>query len=266
MSGLLQRAIDAQEDREQRFLQAMAVCHLDGFWLPLVAQAAGLSETDTAASRDRLMQASLIRLIDQERQQFRLHALLREQLLESGPIAEFQNTHVETLEALFADWETRWQDCRACLAEIIPAMHVLWAQGESNRMQWLSFHGYAVARRIGELESALRILHEQEGFWFGGEDNASKDSLQQNYGNQALILQDWGKLDEAMALHKKEEALCLELGLRSSLAYCYWSWGLLAREQENQLEEGEKLQAAYTIFDELNMQRERQAVKDELDE
>ena len=68
-----------------------------------------------------------------------------------------------------------------------------------------------------------------------------------------------------MALHKKQEALCLELGLRSSLAYCYWNLGLLAREQQNQLEEREKLQAACTIFGELNMQRELRAVKDELE-
>ena len=120
--------------------------------------------------------------------------------------------------------------------------------GRVERMQWFSCHGFCVARRIGEFETALRILHEQEGFWSGGEDNESKDSLQQSYGNQTLILKAWGRLDEAMALHKKQEALCLELGLRSSLAYCYWSWGLLAREQQNQLEEREKLQAAYIPY------------------
>ena len=141
----------------------------------------------------------------------------------------------------------------------------MWEKGESNRMQWLSYRGNATAKRIGELETAHRILHEQEGFWSGGADNESKDALQQSYCNQALILQDWGKLDEAMALLKKQEALCLELGFRSGLAYCYWNWGLLAREQQNKLEEREKLQAACTKFDELNMPRELQAVKDELD-
>ena len=34
-----------------------------------------------------------------------------------------------------------------------------------------------------------------------------------------------------MALNEKGEALCLELGDRSNLAYCYRNWGLLAREQ-----------------------------------
>ena len=34
-----------------------------------------------------------------------------------------------------------------------------------------------------------------------------------------------------MALQEKREALCLEQGDRSSLAYCHWNWPLLAREQ-----------------------------------
>ena len=36
-----------------------------------------------------------------------------------------------------------------------------------------------------------------------------------SYGNQALILKAWGRLEEALALHKKEEAICLELGNKS---------------------------------------------------
>ena len=46
--------------------------------------------------------------------------------------------------------------------------------------------------------------------------------MQRTYGNQALILKDWGRLEEAFELHKKEEALCLQLGNRSSLGYCYF--------------------------------------------
>ena len=39
---------------------------------------------------------------------------------------------------------------------------------------------------------------------------SNKDGLQISYGNQALILQAWGRLEETLALHKKQEALCLE--------------------------------------------------------
>jgi hypothetical protein len=33
-----------------------------------------------------------------------------------------------------------------------------------------------------------------------------------------------GRLEEALALLKKQEALCLELGNRRSLAEYYWAW------------------------------------------
>ena len=72
----------------------------------------------------------------------------------------------------------------------------------------------------------------------------NKDGLQRSYGNQAVILQAWGRLEEAMALQRKQEALCIEVGNRSSLAYCYWNWGLLAREQRDRNTEREKLTAA----------------------
>ncbi len=68
----------------------------------------------------------------------------------------------------------------------------------------------------------------------------NKDGLQRSCGNQALILRDWGRLEEAMALLKKQEALCLDLGNRSSLAYCYSYWVLLAREQRESQDEAGK--------------------------
>ena len=44
-----------------------------------------------------------------------------------------------------------------------------------------------------------------------------------------------------MALLKKQEELCLELGDRSGLAHCYGKWGLLARAQRDWKAEQEKL-------------------------
>ena len=68
-----------------------------------------------------------------------------------------------------------------------------------------------------------------------------------------------------MVLHKKEETICLELGDRSGLAHCYWYWGLLAREQRDRKTEREKLAASLDLFSELDMARERDAVRAELE-
>lgn len=42
-----------------------------------------------------------------------------------------------------------------------------------------------------------------------------------------MILKAWGRLDEAMALLKKHEALCLELGNRASLQISYLNQALI---------------------------------------
>ena len=74
-----------------------------------------------------------------------------------------------------------------------------------------------------------------------------------------------GELEIALRILQQEEALCLELRNRSSVAYCYWNWGLLAREQRDRKAAQEELAAAREIFTELNMPRERDAVEAELE-
>jgi tetratricopeptide (TPR) repeat protein len=112
------------------------------------------------------------------------------------------------------------------------------------------------------LEEAFELLKRAEALCL---ELGNKDGLQASYDNQAVILKDWGRLEEAMALHKKAEALCLELGIRPDLAYCYWNWGLLARERRDRKTEREKLTAALDIFTELNMPREREEVRADLE-
>ena len=42
VAELLQKAVDAQPERERGLLQAAAVCVAEGFWLPLAGQIARL--------------------------------------------------------------------------------------------------------------------------------------------------------------------------------------------------------------------------------
>ena len=85
--------------------------------------------------------------------------------------------------------------------------------------------------------------------------------MQRSYGNQALILQAWGRLDEALALLKKEEAICEELGLRRDLAYCHWSMADLARERGDIPEARKLANDAVAIFSELKMPRQIEGVQ-----
>ena len=232
VNALFRTAIESQPEREHKLLAACAVCVQEGFWLPLAAQIAELSEDDTEDASDNLAHFSLLRVSDRERRRFQLHALLREQVRaqEGDGIVKLQNRHASALEKLFKDWETRWQECRECLGEIIPAARFVWLRGETSREDWLTYWGYATGKRIGELETALRILQQEESFWAGRDDREAKDALQRSYGNQALILQAWGRLEEALALHKKQEAICLELGNKDSLQGSYGNQALILQD------------------------------------
>ncbi|HTQ58086.1 MAG TPA: TIR domain-containing protein [Bryobacteraceae bacterium] len=229
VAELLRRAIEAQPETERRLLQACAVCAADGFWLPLAGQVAGLDRAEVGAVAGRLVNASLLRMVDRDRRRFQLHGLLREQARAGAPLADLAERHALALEGIFEDREARWKDCRECLEEAIPAMEHLWSAGARARMGRLSFWGFDIGKTIGELETALRILEREEGFWAGREDREAKDSLQRSYGNRALILQDWGRLEEAMALHKKKEALCQELGNKDSLQISYGNQALILK-------------------------------------
>src|SRR5271157_4803700 len=226
VNALFRTAIASQPEREQRLLAACAVCVQEGFWLPLGAEIAELSEDDAEDAADRLVHSSLLRVIDRVRRRFNLHALLRDAAATTAPrggdaLRNLQKRHAAILEKLFKDWETRWQECRECLEEILPAARFRWERGESAREAALSMWGYFLAGRIGEMDVALRIMKEQEVFCAGRDDRDAKFRLQVSYGNQAVILKGWGKLEEALALHRKKEAICLELGDKDGLAASY---------------------------------------------
>jgi tetratricopeptide (TPR) repeat protein len=230
VNALFRTAIESQPEREQKLLAACAACVQDSFWLPLAAQIAELNQEEAEDAADRLVHSSLLRVADRDRQRFQLHALLRDQLrerlAEDGLLA-MEQRHAAALERLFTDWETRWKDCRECLEEVIPAARLLWEQGESERAWQLGYWAFSLGSRVGELDTALRLMQQQELFFSGRDDYEAKNVRQASYGNQALILKDWGRLEEALALHKKKEALCLELGNKASLAISFGNQALI---------------------------------------
>ena len=67
-----------------------------------------------------------------------------------------------------------------------------------------------------------------------------------------------------MALHKKQETICLELANKHGLTYCFWQWGRLEHARGNCQGEYAKLSAALALFTELAMPRERDSVQAEL--
>ena len=230
VNALFRTAIASQPEREQKLLGAGAVCVQEGFWLPLAAEIAGLSQDDADDAADRLAHSSLLRVVDRERQRLQLHGLLREEIRvrkDDPGLGELQERHAAALQALFKDWEMFWQQRRECLEEIIPAVKFLAGRGESGREWQLGYQGCSLGLRIGELDVALRIMEQEEALASILNEDDAKWRLQACYGNQALILRRWGRLEEALALHQKEEAICVELGNKDGLQASYGNQALI---------------------------------------
>ncbi len=225
--ALFRKAMESQPEREQKLLAACAACVQEGFWLPLAAEIAEIDLPEARKSANQLVGSSLLRVVDRERQRFQMHALLRDEARRKvGPnvLKTLQEQHAVALEELFKDWEKRWQECRECLEETIPAAEGLHQQGRSA---WpLVYWGWDLGRRTGELDVALRIMQQEEKC---ARTSGDRGILQASYGNQALILKAWGRLEEALALHKKEEAICLELGNKDGLQISYGNQALILK-------------------------------------
>jgi tetratricopeptide (TPR) repeat protein len=237
--ALFERAIAAQQEQERKLLHAAAVCAPESFWLPLAVEIAGLSEVQGRESRDRLVNASLLRVQDRDRQRFQLHALLREQLRSATSAQDglanldiLRQRHVAALERLFQDSESKWEWKKyvECFVELMPALEFLANGGAIERVSPLADCGSHAAYRLGELEAATRFLKLEENTWAGRVENEAKWRRERNYGSQALILAAWGRLEEALALHKKEEALCFELGNKDGLQACYGNQALILQD------------------------------------
>jgi tetratricopeptide (TPR) repeat protein len=72
-------------------------------------------------------------------------------------------------------------------------------------------------------------LKQEESLWVGRDDREAKGALPRIYGNQSNILREWGRLEEALALHKKQEAICLELGDKVELLKSYGNQAVILR-------------------------------------
>ena len=121
--------------------------------------------------------------------------------------------HAEAVSKLFDSWESNWRQCEQDLGDLREALDWTLDAGKDER-RWslrgeLGYKAYRLTSRVGRLPEAYTL---SERLARAAEVRGDRNSSQVWYGNQALILQAWGRLDEALALNKKEEAICEELG------------------------------------------------------
>jgi tetratricopeptide (TPR) repeat protein len=289
VGALMAGAIAAVGRNEKKLLKAMAVCAPEGFRLGLAREVAKLGEKAAVDAVHELVLRSLVEELDRESRWYRVHALVR---VAAGAGDALRMRHAKAVLKRFQNWETDWRECERDLGDMRQA--VGWAlEGGVDEERWrlvsqLAVKGYSLTKRIGRLPEAYqyseRLARSAEARgdkwvlqnWSGGqalilwlwgrlddalalhkkqevicEDLGHRAGLQRSYGNQALILQNWGRLDEALALHKKGEAICEELGDRDGLQASYGNQAVI-------------LQAWGRLEEALALHKKKEAICEEL--
>ena len=133
------------------------------------------------------------------------------------------------LERMFGEWDedrSKWKDCARVLAEGENAVEWLARGGDEARFTRLSHLAFEFGYLTGRLPIAKRFLERQERLYEASGDRAG---LLRSYGNQALILQDWGRLDQAMELHKRVESIAKDIGDRMQEQRSYGNQALILK-------------------------------------
>ena len=197
----------------------MSACAPEGFRLSLAAPLIELDEPASLEALYELNSRSLVDELNRDSRRYRLHPLVRE--VADG--RQFAQQHAEAVNKQFENWETDWQRCDEDFNDFQVAL--TWAiTNQSSFTEWLGYYGWALTDRIGRPTESFEI---SEILARAAEERSDKDAMQRWYGNQALILKAWGRLEEALALLKKHEAICLELGNKNSLQVSYGNQALI---------------------------------------
>jgi tetratricopeptide (TPR) repeat protein len=253
---LLRKAIAALDAQDRELLTAMAACAAGGFKLDLAAEIAELSEADALYALKEIFARSLVVEVDRDVRHYRLHPLIREA---AAPGSDVRARHAGAVLQRLEHWKAHPLRAALILEE---ASQALASSAPGYSAALIALYAGNVGKVVGRLSEAWEFYEALRKL---AADTSNQDWLQASYGNQALILQAWGRLDEAMALLKKQEAICEELGDRAGLARSFWGQGLILRERDEPDKGNKKLQSAFEILAEVGMIRERDAVRRILD-
>jgi hypothetical protein len=192
---LFAKAISSRTERDQRLLAASAVCMSDWFWLPLAARIADLDEDEADDAADALVKTSLMRVINRARRRFQVHAILREQVLANrnqSEIDDLQRRHAAALDALAGDWKSH--------------SALQYQQEIDLASKFLEAHD--------DVEQSLALQRKAQPMW---RELNHLEYVSLNCEGQALLLHKLGRIDEAIAILKEQEGICLTLGDREGL-------------------------------------------------
>ena len=192
----------------RKLIAAMAVCSVRGASLPFVARIAGLSAAQREELRDLLVDASLLKIVGRERQEFRLHTILYEAEARSSVTSDLRDRHAMALEHDLS-LESVAVEKRIGLREVTAAIEWLRQAGASSRLASLLAWGADSVVRLSRTEQeAIHDLELRVGTKRKIVAKIEARLLRRIYFNRSRILQSAGRLAEAGLL--LERALSLD--------------------------------------------------------
>jgi hypothetical protein len=151
---------------------------------------------------------------------YEMHQLVRE-LIHERYGNRFSQRFIEVIHNVFTDESIHFSEKEPLMTQLNEAFFQAAAKRDKKLIDWL-YDLYDFLTYRGYYDFYVRLTQQVKELF--PED---KWTLRTVYAHRALILRAWGKLDEALALHKKEEQIKEELGDRAGLAITWWNQGII---------------------------------------
>jgi tetratricopeptide (TPR) repeat protein len=207
-------------------LGMVAVCSPGPVPLDFLEKLAGAKVPELVEIIERLYTYSWCERREVEGQRYyELHQLVREvvraQAQEPGGQLPYLEEFIDVVHGIFTDKDVHFRVKERYIFQLEEAFAAAVQLQDPRLKDWL-YNLYYFCTYRGYAHFYLRLTEAVERLFPG-----DKWALRAVYGNQALILRRWGKLEEAMAMLKKQEAICEELGDRAGLSACYGNQALI---------------------------------------
>ncbi|NQZ09540.1 MAG: AAA family ATPase, partial [Algicola sp.] len=149
-------------------------------------------------------------------QHYELHQLVRELIQEQLVGDELRDRHVDIVHHLFIEEPAHFLELERWLGQADLILPVLKERKDRRLVYWASGGFCVFCKNRGYGERFITICQ-----WVIESFQDNKADVAIALGNQALLIRDFGRLDDAMALHQNEEAIHELMGAQVSLAICY---------------------------------------------
>jgi tetratricopeptide (TPR) repeat protein len=159
-----------------------------------------------------------------ETRSYELHQLVRE-LVNRRFESPFHQEFIQIVHDIFTDDSVHFSIKDDLVSQLEEAFRLASGIKDSRLTDWM-YDLYDFCTRRGYSEFYIRLTQEVETLF-----PDDRWSLRTVYAHRAMILSDWGKLQEAMTLHKKQEKIHEELGDRAGLARTWWNQGIIHGDQ-----------------------------------